>query len=173
MPKTSYVIALGSNRRHHRHGGPAGVLSAALAALTGEGIEVAVPAPVFRTDAIGPAGRAFANSAAILVTELTPPEMIRRLKALERGFGRRPGRRWGPRVLDLDIVLWSGGMWAGPGLAIPHPGFRERRFVLDPVAAIAADWRDPVTGLYVRHLRAKAMRRRSTCLQFAQEAPGR
>ena len=105
------------------------------------------------TPALGPAGRGFANAALILESRGEPPELLADLKALERDFGRRPGRRWGPRVLDLDIILWSEGAWAGPGLVVPHPAFRSRRFVLEPLAELAADWRDPVTGLTVRHLR--------------------
>uniref|UniRef100_UPI0015771B8A 2-amino-4-hydroxy-6- hydroxymethyldihydropteridine diphosphokinase n=1 Tax=Sphingomonas bacterium TaxID=1895847 RepID=UPI0015771B8A len=77
-----------------------------------------------------------------------------------RAFGRRRGRRWGARVLDLDIVLWSGGSWRSPGLTIPHPAFRDRRFVLDPMVALAPRWRDPVTGLTIRQLAAQLTRRR-------------
>ena len=78
-----------------------------------------------------------------------------RLKAIERSFGRRPGRRWGARVIDLDIILWSGGVYAGAALTIPHPAFRARRFVLDPLATLVPRWRDPVTGLTVRQLAAR------------------
>jgi 2-amino-4-hydroxy-6-hydroxymethyldihydropteridine diphosphokinase len=88
-----------------------------------------------------------------------PPDLLIELKALERTFGRRPGRRWGPRVLDLDIILWSEGSWNGSGLAIPHPAFRSRPFVLDPLIEIAPDWRDPLTHLTVRQLHARARRR--------------
>jgi 2-amino-4-hydroxy-6-hydroxymethyldihydropteridine diphosphokinase len=76
--------------------------------------------------------------------------MLRRLKAIERDFGRRPGRRWGARVLDLDIVLWSGGRFRSRRLAIPHRQHARRSFVLHPHAAIAPNW--PVGGLKVRHL---------------------
>jgi 2-amino-4-hydroxy-6-hydroxymethyldihydropteridine diphosphokinase len=105
------------------------------------------------TPALGPAGRSFANAAAILSSDLLPPDLLDRLKELERQFGRRPGRRWGPRILDLDLILWSEGSFAGAGLAIPHPHFRQRDFVLEPLAEIAAGWRDPLTGLSVRQLR--------------------
>ena len=98
------------------------------------------------TPALGPAGRSFANAVAIVESELAPDELLAELKAIERGFGRRPGRRWGPRVLDLDIILWSGGAWGGPGPIVPHPEFRDRAFVLQPLAEIAPGWRDPLTG---------------------------
>ena len=79
---------------------------------------------------------------------------------IEREFGRRPGgQRWAARVLDLDVVLWSGGCFAAPDLIIPHLQFRDRAFVLGPAAAIAPRWRDPVTGLTIRQLRARLARR--------------
>jgi 2-amino-4-hydroxy-6-hydroxymethyldihydropteridine diphosphokinase len=82
---------------------------------------------------------------------LEPPEMLGRLKATEREFGRRGGRRWGPRVLDLDILLWSGGRFRSRRLTVPHPQLAKRSFVLSPLATIAPGWR--VRGpLTVRHL---------------------
>jgi 2-amino-4-hydroxy-6-hydroxymethyldihydropteridine diphosphokinase len=146
MAKTSYAIALGSNRRS-RHGSPAETLRAALTALK----PVAV-SRIITTSALGPAGRGFANAVAIVESRLEPDELLVELKALERAYGRRPGRRWGPRVLDLDIILWSDGPWDGPGPIVPHPEFRNRDFVLTPLAELAPDWRDPVSGLTVRQL---------------------
>ena len=151
MATTSYAIALGSNRRHGRHGAPPHVIAAATAAIARLGT-VERLSRVRPTAAIGPAGRAFANAVLILATDLGPAELLAALKQIERNFGRRPGRRWGPRVLDLDIILWSGGCWADKGLIVPHPGMRDRRFVLDPLAEIAPDWRDPITGASVRQL---------------------
>ena len=153
MAKTSYAVALGSNRRHGVHGAPAAVLRAALAEIAVSGIEVERLSRIRHTPAMGPAGRGFANAAALLSTALEPPELLQRLKGIEAAFGRRRGRRWGPRVLDLDIVLWSGGAWEGAGLVVPHPEFRKRLFVLDPLEEIVAGWRDPVTGASVRQLR--------------------
>lgn len=114
--------------------------------------------PIFATPPLGPSNRRFANAVAILETGETPPALLRRLKAIEREFGRRRGRVWGARVIDLDIVLWSGGAWSGPGLTVPHPRFRERGFVLDPLLRVAPGWRDPVSGLTVRQLRARLTR---------------
>lgn len=110
---------------------------------------------IVSTAPLGPSPRRYANAAALVVTELAPAALLRRLKAIERRFGRRGGRRWSSRVLDLDVVLWSGGAWSEPGLTVPHVAFRERRFVLDPAAAIAPTWRDPVTGLTLRQLAAR------------------
>jgi len=142
-----YVIAIGSNRRG-RHGSPAREVAAALATIGGT---IAV-SPILHTPPIGPSIRRFANAAAIIESDEAPPALLGRLKRIERDFGRRRGRRWGARVIDLDIIFWSKGVWAERALMIPHADFRARAFVLAPLAAIARDWRDPVTGLRVRHL---------------------
>ncbi|MBS0475742.1 MAG: 2-amino-4-hydroxy-6-hydroxymethyldihydropteridine diphosphokinase, partial [Proteobacteria bacterium] len=63
--------------------------------------------------------------------------------------------RWTSRVLDLDVIFWSAGTWVSPGLTVPHLEFRQRAFVLQPAAAIAPRWRDPLTGLTPRHLAAR------------------
>jgi 2-amino-4-hydroxy-6-hydroxymethyldihydropteridine diphosphokinase len=146
MALTSYAIALGSNRRG-RHGSPAEIVRAAAAAIGAERLSKVRPTP-----ALGPAGRGFANAVALVASELDPPAVLAGLKRVERDFGRRGGRRWGPRVLDLDIILWSNGAWGVDGLVIPHPEFRRRRFVLQPLAEVAPTWRDPITGATVRQL---------------------
>jgi len=150
MP-SSYVIALGSNRRG-RHGSPADEVRAALTAI---GRDVVMTSPLITTPPLGPARRRFVNAAALVESDDSPPEMLARLKAIEAAFGRRRGRRWTDRVIDLDIILWSGGAWASDGLTVPHPEFRRRDFVLGPLVTIVPDWRDPVTGLSVRQLAAR------------------
>jgi 2-amino-4-hydroxy-6-hydroxymethyldihydropteridine diphosphokinase len=154
MARTRYAIALGSNRRS-RHGAPTGTLRAALAAIGAVRVS-----RIRATPALGPAGRGFANAVAIVESRLAPDALLAELKAIERAFGRRPGRRWGPRVLDLDIILWSEGSWGGPGPIVPHPEYRRRAFVLQPLAELAPDWRDPVTGATMRHLLARLTRPR-------------
>jgi 2-amino-4-hydroxy-6-hydroxymethyldihydropteridine diphosphokinase len=144
-----YAIAIGSNRRHGQHGRPAGVVEAAIARLDAE-FGLFDASPIVLNPAHGPAGRDFANAAALIESDLEPPEMLARLKAIERSFGRRASRRWGPRVLDLDILLWSGGKFRSRRLTIPHPRLQRRSFVLHPLAAIAPGWR--VSGLTVRQL---------------------
>ena len=161
MPKSSYLyaIALGSNRPHGRHGRPAGVVEAAIARLDAE-FGLFDASPIILNPAHGGAGRDFANAVALVESDLEPPEMLRRLKRIEREFGRRPGRRWGPRVLDLDIALWSGGKWRSRRLHIPHPLLAGRSFVLQPLAAIAPGWR--VGSLSVRHLAHRLARASET-----------
>jgi 2-amino-4-hydroxy-6-hydroxymethyldihydropteridine diphosphokinase len=157
MPATHrYLIALGSNQRHARFGPPRRVLAAALERLEADGVRVIAAAPAIETDPIGPSIRRYANSAAVIETRLEPEALLVLLKRIEREFGRRAsGQRWRARVLDLDIVLWSGGPYASPALTIPHPLFRERVFVLAPALAVASDWRDPLTGASVRQLHAR------------------
>ena len=109
---------------------------------------------------IGPSQRTYANAVGVMASKLKPPALLTKLKKIERKAGRRPGKRWGTRPLDLDIVGWSGGIWASPGLTIPHPEFRKRRFVLAPLCEIAPGWRDPVTHLTARQLLVRLDRKR-------------
>jgi 2-amino-4-hydroxy-6-hydroxymethyldihydropteridine diphosphokinase len=154
VPTPVYAIALGSNRRG-RHGPPQAEIGAALAALG----EVIAVSPMLRTAPLGPSKRRFANAVALIESDEDPPALLARLKAIERGFGRRRGRSWGARVIDLDIILWSGGVWGEPRLTVPHLRFRERDFVLRPLMAVAPDWRDPVSGLRVRQIAYRLAKR--------------
>ena len=156
---STYLIALGSNRRHASYGLPQGVVRAAMEECAAFGT-VTARSPVIATPAMGAAQRRFANAALVLESDLSPTALLAALKRTERDFGRRPGQRWGDRVLDLDIVLWSGGVWRSDGLTIPHAAFAQRRFVLTPACAIAPDWRDPVQGLRLAHHQARLTRRR-------------
>lgn len=151
-----YLIALGSNRWHHRHGAPRRALAAAITALRRHGLAIRAEAPVIASRPIGPSQRTFANGAVIVETVLDPPALLALLHRIEAAFGRsRRAQAWSARVLDLDIVLWSGGCWASPDLIIPHRHFRDRVFVLGPARAIAPAWRDPLSGLTPRHLHAR------------------
>ena len=153
-PRWRYAIGLGSNRRG-RHGAPADEVRAALAAV-GAGAS----SPIMASAPLGPSTRRFANAAALIESDEPPPILLARLKAIEAAFGRRRGRRWGARVIDLDILLWSGGRWRSPTLTIPHVALAERGFVLAPLARLAPGWRDPATGRTVRQLRHRLTTRR-------------
>jgi 2-amino-4-hydroxy-6-hydroxymethyldihydropteridine diphosphokinase len=151
-----YAIAIGSNRRHGRYGGPPGVVEAAIARLD-EDFGLFDSSPIILNAAHGPAGRDFANAVALVESILDPPAMLAHLKRIERAFGRRGAKRWGPRVLDLDIVLWSGGKFRSRQLTIPHVELARRSFVLQPLASVSPGWR--VGPLAVRHLAARLARR--------------
>ncbi len=154
-----YAIGIGSNRRHGRFGRPGGVVEAAVARLD-EDFGLFNASPIVLNPAHGGAGREFANAVALIESKLDPPAMLTALKGIEREFGRRRGRRWGCRVLDLDILMWSGGKWRSRRLTVPHPALETRSFVLGPLAAVAPNW--PVRGpLAARHLAHRLARRRA------------
>lgn len=152
-----YAIALGSNRPHGHHGSPQRVIGAAIARLDRD-FALFDASPIILNPAEGEAGRDFANAVVLLESEIRPPAMLAELKAIEREFGRRRGKRWGARVLDLDIVAWSGGKWRSRGLQIPHPHAARRTFVIQPLASIAPGWRLK-QGLTARQLAHRLARR--------------
>ncbi|WP_108812395.1 2-amino-4-hydroxy-6-hydroxymethyldihydropteridine diphosphokinase [Sphingorhabdus sp. Alg231-15] len=157
MPDTRFLIALGSNQRHVRHGPPRAVLNAALTKLAQQGLTVLKYSSTIASRPVGPSSRAYANAAAIIETGLDPVDLLNLLKTIESHFGARRGQAWSRRVLDLDIILWSEGPFssADPELTIPHPLLRERPFVLRPSVEIAPDWRDPVTGLTIAQIASR------------------
>lgn len=96
-----------------------------------------------------PADPEFVNAVIAIETGLSPEALLAALHAIEAGFGRRRGRRNGPRTLDLDLLDYDGRVAAENrpgGLILPHPGLEKRDFVLLPLAEIAPDWRHPVSG---------------------------
>jgi 2-amino-4-hydroxy-6-hydroxymethyldihydropteridine diphosphokinase len=169
MTTQTYLIALGSNR-WGRFGSPRALLWSFGSLGETEWFTQSPKGPktarviamsrVIETPPLGHGLRRYANAVALIESGLEPPILLAQLKTTERRHGRRPGRRWGDRVLDLDIIGWSGGMFASRELSIPHPAFRRRRFVLAPLVEVAPDWRDPVTGLSARHLLARLDRKR-------------
>jgi 2-amino-4-hydroxy-6-hydroxymethyldihydropteridine diphosphokinase len=94
----------------------------------------------------------FLNGALVLETELEPAALMRGLLGVERAMGReREGAiAKGPRVIDLDLLLYGDVVMATEELTLPHPEMQERRFVLEPLAEIAQEWVHPVLGLTVR-----------------------
>jgi 2-amino-4-hydroxy-6-hydroxymethyldihydropteridine diphosphokinase len=153
-----YAVAIGSNRPHGRFGRPPQVVETAIARLDRD-FDLFDASPILINKAQGGAGRDFANAVALVESDLEPPQMLERLKHLEREFGRRRGRRWAARVLDLDIVDWSGGGWKSRSLKVPHPAAATRAFVIEPLAAIAPSWRLR-PPLAARHLAHRLARRR-------------
>ncbi|WP_375196024.1 2-amino-4-hydroxy-6-hydroxymethyldihydropteridine diphosphokinase [Sphingobium sp.] len=158
MAKTStrhqYALALGSNRSLSARLTPKQLLREAVGRIAELGKVLAVSS-VMTTPPLGPSRRVFANGALLVESDLPPAAMLASLQRIERNLGRRRFRRWGPRSVDIDIILWSGGRWNSRSLHIPHPAFPRRDFVLAPLCAIVPCWRDPISGLSMRHLHAR------------------
>ena len=97
----------------------------------------------------------FLNAAAVGVVRISARVLLALLLGIEQERGRDRPYPNAPRTLDLDLILFDDAIIDEPDLVVPHPRFRERRFVLEPLAEIASDLRDPVTGLHIRDLLAE------------------
>jgi 2-amino-4-hydroxy-6-hydroxymethyldihydropteridine diphosphokinase len=97
----------------------------------------------------------FLNTAALAFTSLAPEEVLALAKALELAAGRRRGARFGPRPLDIDLLLYGELRSEAPELTLPHPRLRQRRFMLEPLAEIAPDLPVPPDGATVAELLAR------------------
>jgi 2-amino-4-hydroxy-6-hydroxymethyldihydropteridine diphosphokinase len=82
---------------------------------------------------------AFLNAACRIATDLAPPALLDLIKGIERDLGRVAGPRYGPRAIDLDILLWEGGGWRDARLEVPHPRLHQRRFALVPLLELDPD----------------------------------
>ena len=100
----------------------------------------------------------YLNAAAVGTTAISPRDLLGRLLAIEQEHGRERSYPNAPRTLDLDLIVMGDLIVDEPGLTIPHPRFRERRFVLEPLAEIAPDLRDPVSGQAISQLLDALMR---------------
>ena len=133
-------IGLGSNLGDRRAN-----LEAAVEALAREpGVRVLRRSSLYETEPVGVADQPwFLNAALEIEAELAPGELLGTLKRIERQLGRRPGRRWGERLIDLDLLLYGEQPVAEPDLIVPHPEMWRRLFVLMPLAELAPDLRAP------------------------------
>ena len=142
------AIALGSNLGDREE-----QLRGAIAALTPVFAHLRVSS-FHETEPVDMAGPQpmFLNAAATGESMLSAPAILDVLLAVEQGFGRERPYERAPRTIDLDLILYGNEVISTPGLTVPHPRFRERRFVLEPLAEIAPDWIDPVTRKSVAEL---------------------
>jgi len=142
------AIALGSNI-----GDSSAILKSALDILDHTpGITLQAASHCYRTVAVGPPQPDVLNACALLLTTLEPQDLLNTLLQVEAEFGRVRQERWGPRSLDLDLLLFDDQILQQPDLQIPHPRMNQRAFVLVPLAEIAADWVEPVSGKAIAEL---------------------
>jgi 2-amino-4-hydroxy-6-hydroxymethyldihydropteridine diphosphokinase len=142
------AIALGSNL-----GDSLAILAAALQNLAQTpGIAIEAQSSWYSTKAVGPPQPDYLNGCAILQVKILPQALLATLLAIEQQFGRVRQEHWGPRTLDLDLLLYDNLIVDQPNLQIPHPRMRERAFVLVPLAEIAPNWIEPISGQTIEAL---------------------
>jgi 2-amino-4-hydroxy-6-hydroxymethyldihydropteridine diphosphokinase len=150
-------VGLGSNLGDRR-----AILDRAIDALAGvPGVAVESLSRAIETSPVGgPGGQGpFLNAAAVVETSLEPDAFLEALRAIEREAGRVRRVRWGERTLDLDLLLFGPAVIDRPEMSVPHPRMGVRHFVLEPLAEIAPEMVDPMTGLTIGQLRANLDRR--------------
>jgi len=109
-----------------------------------------VKATIWESEPVGPSKFQFYNTAAKIHTSLSPQELLTTLKEFEQKMGREKNpERWGPRILDLDIIRYSDLVIQTESLIIPHPEYTRRLFVLLPMQEIDSNWLDPTCGITV------------------------
>lgn len=142
------AIAIGSNI-----GDSGAILAAAIETLAQTpGIILEAKSNWYKTKAVGPPQPDYLNACAILQVEMIPQLLLKTLLQIENKFGRVRQERWGPRSLDLDLLLYNDLILDTPTLQVPHPRMRERAFVLVPLAEIASDWVEPVSRCAIKGL---------------------
>lgn len=143
------AIALGSNL-----GDSIAIVESAIEAIARvPGVQLIERSHLYKTAPVGPPQPDYINACVLVYTLLPPETLLSVLLEIERQFGRVRQERWGPRLLDLDLLLYGNRMVNTPTLQLPHPRMRDRAFVLWPLAEIAPDWVEPVTLRTMKDLR--------------------
>lgn len=153
------AIALGSNLGDSRQ-----ILSAAIETIDRAAhIDVLARSHFYKTAAVGPPQPDYINACITIKTDLSPRQLLRHLLATEKQFGRVRKERWGPRSLDLDLLLYDSYITDTSGLTIPHPRLHERSFVLIPLTDIASQWQHPIFHTTIEQCLTKLSAQGSDC----------
>ena len=148
------LIGLGANLTSPVYGPPQATVLAALSAIEDGAVRIVARSPLYRSAPVPASDQPwFVNAVARLETKHNPLELLEYLRAIEARFGRVRERRWGARVIDLDLLAYDDLVIGHPAadsaeaaLIVPHPRLVERLFVLRPLADVAPGWRHPITG---------------------------
>jgi 2-amino-4-hydroxy-6-hydroxymethyldihydropteridine diphosphokinase len=153
--KTRGFLALGSNLGDREDN-----IKKAISALESHpGIHVLARSSLYNTAPVGYLNQGmFLNAAIEIETTLQPEELLNAALDIERKLGRVRGERWGPRTIDIDILTLENLVYESDRLSIPHPLMHQRRFVLEPLAEIAPEFRHPVLGLSVSEMLSVCMK---------------
>jgi 2-amino-4-hydroxy-6-hydroxymethyldihydropteridine diphosphokinase len=144
------AFALGSNL-----GNRAAYLAAARERIAAQWGPLHGCSAVYETDPVGPPGQGpYLNQVVVIAFAGAPAELLRGAGAIEEALGRRRAERWGPRTIDVDLLLQGERLLSEPGLELPHPRLHERAFVLVPLAQVLPEWRHPRLGNTARELAA-------------------
>lgn len=154
------LVGLGSNLSAAPWGAPIEACRAALGRFPAAGMRVTGCSRWYRSAPVPASDQPwFVNGVARIETELAPQAALDALLGIETAMGRRRAERWGPRVIDLDLLAWDDLVTEdtedGSRLVLPHPRLHERAFVVRPLAEIAPDWRHPRLGKGVGQLLAE------------------
>lgn len=148
------ILGLGGNL-----GEPPRAFAAVLASLGADDARVLTRSALYRSEPVGPPQPRYWNAAVLLESEMPLLVLLGRCQALESAAGRRrDGVRWGPRTLDIDLLVAEEIVHRGPRLTLPHPELTTRAFAAVPAAEVAPEWAHPVVGASLRALAARLSR---------------
>jgi 2-amino-4-hydroxy-6-hydroxymethyldihydropteridine diphosphokinase len=147
VPSVLSYLGVGANLED-----PRGSIDRAVRMLDAPGVRVRRRAPLYRCDPVGPAQPDFLNTAVEVETSRAASDLLDHLKSIEAALGRTPTVRWGPRIIDLDILLYGDAQLRTETLTIPHPELHRRRFALAPLEDLVPDLQVPGHARTVRQL---------------------
>lgn len=154
--KTTAFIALGSNLGRKQEN----MVQAVKFITAIPGVRLARCSSLYETEPWGKTDQdRFLNQVVAVETELLPGDLLQRLQDIEIKMGRQRNVKWGPRIIDLDILLFGNEVIDEPGLQVPHPHLRERLFVLVPLQEIGAELRFPDDGTTIEEVLSRVLAR--------------